>query len=38
MWSLECAWRPSSPGMEDVAARMVECCSQVGGLYPELSE
>ena len=38
MWSLECAWRPSSPGMEDVAARVVEWCSQVGGLYPELSE
>ena len=38
MWSLECAWRPSSPGMEDVAARVVEWCSQVGGFYPELSE
>ena len=38
MWSLECAWRPSSSGMEDVAARVVEWCSQVGGLYPELSE
>ncbi|RFT42260.1 hypothetical protein DMY01_11500 [Cutibacterium avidum] len=38
MWSLECAWRPSSSGMEDVAARVVEWCNQVGGLYPELSE
>ena len=38
MWSLRCGWRPSSSGMEDVAARVVEWCSQVGGLYPELSE
>ncbi len=38
MWSLECAWRPSSPRMEEVAARVVEWCNQVGGLYPELSE
>ena len=38
MWSLRCGWRPSSWEMEDVAARVVEWCSQVGGLYPELSE
>ena len=38
MWSLECAWRPSSQGMVDVAARVVEWCCLVGGLYPELSE
>ncbi len=38
MWSLRCGWRPSSSGMEEVAARVVEWCSQVGGLYPELSE
>ena len=38
MWSLRCGWRPSSWEMEEVAARVVEWCSQVGGLYPELSE
>ena len=38
MWSLECAWRPSSPRMEEVAARVIEWCNQVGGFYPELSE
>ena len=38
MWSLRCGWRPSSWEMEDVAARVVEWCNQVGGLYPELSE
>ena len=38
MWSLRCGWRPSSWEMEDVAARVVAWCSQVGGLYPELSE
>ena len=38
MWSLRCGWRPSSWEMEDVAARVVEWCSQVGGFYPELSE
>ncbi len=38
MWSLRCGWRPSSSGMEEVAARVVAWCSQVGGLYPELSE
>ena len=38
MWSLGCGWRPSSWEMEEVAARVVEWCSQVGGLYPELSE
>ena len=38
MWSLRCAWQLSSPRMEEIAARVVEWCSQVGGLYPELSE
>ena len=38
MWSLRCGWRPSSWEMEEVAARVVEWCSQVGGFYPELSE
>ena len=38
MWSLRCGWRPSSWEMEDVAARVVEWCSQVGGFYPGLSE
>ena len=38
MWSLRCGWRPSSWEMEDVAARVVAWCNQVGGLYPELSE
>ena len=38
MWSLRCGWRPSSWEMEEVAARVVAWCSQVGGLYPELSE
>ena len=38
MWSLRCGWRPSSWEMEDVAARVVAWCSQVGGFYPELSE
>ena len=38
MWSLRCAWQLSSPRMEGIAARVVEWCSQVGGLYPELSE
>ena len=38
MWSLRCGWRPSSWEMEDVAARVVAWCNQVGSLYPELSE
>ena len=38
MWSLRCGWRPSSWEMEEVAARVVAWCSQVGGFYPELSE
>ena len=38
MWSLRCAWQLSSPRMEEIAARVVAWCSQVGGLYPELSE
>ena len=38
MGSVSCGGRPSSREMEDVDARVVEWCSQVGGLYPELSE
>ncbi|MCO6675918.1 hypothetical protein KJZ14_06475 [Cutibacterium avidum] len=38
MWSLRCAWQLSSPRMEEIAARVVAWCSQVGGFYPELSE
>ena len=38
MWSLRCAWQLSSPRMEEIAARVVAWCNQVGSLYPELSE